>query len=171
VCARAIEYAGVLGCAAPQLHRRKGRAGEDRARLRAILSSNLEFAAREIRKAGLDFVVEPINDRDIPGFFLTRQHEAAELIAEIGSGNLGLQCDLYHTVMMGDDPAATLQTLMPVIRHVQFADRAGSRRARHRRIDFEPLFALLDRLGYGGWISAEYRPSRVTEATLDWLPR
>ncbi len=167
--ARAIEYAGVLGCQRLNCIAGKAEPGEERARLRAIFSSNLGFAAGEIKKAGLDFVVEPINDRDIPGFFLARQHEAAGLIAEIGSVNLGLQCDLYHTVMMGDDPAAILRTLMPVIRHVQFADAPGRGEPGTGRIDFDPLFALLDRLGYGGWVSAEYRPSRATAETLGWL--
>ena len=169
--ARAIEYAGVLGCGRLNCIAGKAEPGEDRARLRAILSSNLRFAAGEIRKAGLDFVVEPINDRDVPGFLLARQREGAQLIGEIGSADLGLQCDLYHTAMMGDDPAATLQALMPVIRHVQFADAPGRGEPGTGRIDFGPLFALLDRLGYGGWVSAEYRPSRATEATLDWLAR
>ena len=167
--ARAIEYAGVLGCRRLNCIAGKAEPGEARARLHAVLSSNLGFAAGEIKKAGLDFVVEPINDRDIPGFFLTRQHDAAELIAEIGSVNLGLQCDIYHTVMMGDDPADILRTLMPVIRHVQFADAPGRGEPGTGRIDFEPLFALLDRLGYDGWVSAEYRPSRATVETLHWL--
>ena len=168
--ARAIEYARVLGCARINCIAGKGEPHEDGAALRAIFVSNLGLAAREFKKAKLELVVEPINTVDVPGFFMPRSTDAAAIIAAVGADNLGLQCDIYHTVMMGDDPAATLQTLMPVIRHVQFADAPGRGEPGTGRIDFDPLFALLDCLGYGGWVSAEYRPSRATEATLGWRP-
>jgi hypothetical protein len=83
----------------------------------------------------VDFVIEPINDIDIPGFFLTRQDEGAAIVEAIGVHRMGLQCDLYHTVMKGDDPAAIVKRLQPVIRHVQFADApAAASRAAERWI-------------------------------------
>ena len=167
--AKGIEYAHALGV--PKLNCICGTATDADARgaLRATLIANLRFAAREFKAAGLDLVVEPINDRDVPGFFVTRSSEAAALIEEVGADNLFLQCDLYHTAMMGDDPAAILRECRAAIRHVQFADVPGRGEPGSGRIDFAPLFALIDELGYDGWVSAEYRPTRPTVETLGFL--
>jgi hydroxypyruvate isomerase len=169
--ARAITYAQALDV--PRLNCISGTAapGEDRAALRRTLLSNLRLAAREFKAAGLDLVIEPINTTDVPGFFVSRSPEAVEIIAEVGADNFGLQCDLYHTAMMGDDPAATLERLAPAIRHIQFADAPGRGEPGTGKIDFAPLFALVDRLGYGGWVAAEYRPTRPTAETLSWFLR
>jgi len=167
--ARAIEYARVLRCGRINCIAGKGLEGEDRASLREVLLSNLRFAAREIKAAGLDFVIEPLNDKDTPGFLLTRQREAAAIIDELGAANLGLQFDIYHVAMMGDDPAALIEALRPIIRHVQFADAPGRGEPGTARVAIKPLFDLLDRIGYDGWVSAEYRPSRRTEETLGWF--
>jgi len=168
--ARAIEYARVLGCRRINCVAGKAAAGEDRAALEAILVANVRFAADALEKAGIELAVEPINDIDIPGFLMPTSPHAARIIRETGSRNVGLQCDIYHTAMMGDDPAAILRSHFAMIRHVQFADAPGRGEPGTGRIGLAPLFALLDELGYEGWISAEYRPSRKTEETLAWLP-
>jgi len=167
--ARGIEYAHALGL--PKLNCISGTASgaDDPAVLRATLIANLRFAAREFKAAGLDLVLEPINTRDVPGFFVSRSPEAVALIEEVGEDNLRLQCDLYHTAMMGDDPAEILRRCRPAIGHVQFADVPGRGEPGSGRIDFAPLFALLDELGYAGWVSAEYRPTRPTVETLGFL--
>lgn len=169
--ARAIRYAHALRCTRLNCIAGKAEPGEDRERLQATFVANLTFAARELADAGIALVIEPINTSDVPGFFMPTSHQAARLIAEIGGGSIGLQCDIYHTAMMGDDPATILQSHRAIIRHVQFADAPGRGEPGTGRIDLPPLFALLDRLGYDGWISAEYRPSRKTEETLGWFPR
>jgi hydroxypyruvate isomerase len=164
--ARGIEYAHAIG--APKLNCISGTAkpGEDREAMRATLIDNLRLAAREFKPAGLDLVLEPINTHDVPGFFVSRSPEALEIIREVGAENFGLQCDLYHTVMMGDDPAAILRQCWPAIRHIQFADAPGRGEPGTGRIDFAPLFALIEELGYTGWVSAEYRPSKPTRETV-----
>ena len=169
--ARAIKYAAALDCRRINCIAGKALPGEDRAELRERLLANLRYAARELRAVGIELVVEPINTYDVPGFLVARSPEAAELIAEVGEKNVGLQCDIYHTAMMEDDPAATLEALFPVIRHVQFADAPGRHEPGTGGLDLPPLFALLDRLGYDGWIGAEYGPSRRTEDTLGWMAR
>jgi len=168
---RGITYARALGV--PQLNCIAGtvREGDDPARLRATLLSNLRFAADEFKAAGLNLVLEPLNSVDTPGFLVPRSPEAVAIIDEVGVDNLGLQCDLYHTVMMGDDPAAILESLRASIRHIQFADAPGRGEPGTGRIAFAPLFALIDRLGYRGWVSAEYRPTRATHETLSWFVR
>jgi hydroxypyruvate isomerase len=166
--ARAIEYARVLRCGRVNCIAGVAPPGEDREMLRALFIENLRFARRSLEGAGVDLVVEPLNDKDTPHFLLTRQRDAAGLLRETGGG-IGLQCDLYHTAMMGDDPAKILEELRPIIRHIQFADAPGRGEPGTGRVDLPPLFALIDRLGYDGWVSAEYRPSRRTEETLAWM--
>ncbi|HEX4781754.1 MAG TPA: TIM barrel protein [Usitatibacter sp.] len=169
--ARGIEYAHALGV--KRLNCISGTAafGEDREALRRTLLSNLRLAAREFKAAGLELVVEPINTRDVPGFLVSRTPEAAALVAEAGEANLFVQCDLYHTAMMGDDPAAILEAHSDVIRHIQFADLPGRHEPGTGTLDFAAIFATIDRLGYDGWVAAEYRPSRPTEETLSTFLR
>ncbi len=131
----------------------------------------MRLAAREFKAAGLDLVLEPINTHDVPGFFVPRQALAAAILAEVDEPNAGLQCDLYHTAMMDDDPAAILEAHREVIRHIQFADAPGRHEPGTGRLDFARLFPLIDALGYAGWVSAEYKPSRRTEDTLSTFLR
>lgn len=163
---RGIEYAHALGV--PKLNCIAGvvRAGEDAGLARATLISNMRLAAREFKAAGLDLVIEPLNTVDIPDFIVPRSPDVVRLIEEVGASNVGLQCDIYHTVMMGDDPAAILDECWTSIRHIQFADVPGRGEPGTGRIDFAPLFDLIDRKGYSGWVSAEYRPTRPTPETV-----
>jgi hydroxypyruvate isomerase len=167
--ARGIEYAHAIGVRKLNCISGTAKPGEDRDALRATLLANLRLAAREFKAAGLDLVLEPINTRDIAGFFVSRQAEGVAIIDAVGADNLGLQFDIYHTVMMGDDPAALLRRHREVIRHIQFADAPGRGEPGTGTIDFPPLFALIDELGYRGWVSAEYRPSKPTPETLTYL--
>jgi hydroxypyruvate isomerase len=167
----AIRYARALGC--PKMNCIAGtvKPGEDRAALRATLVDNLRFAAREFKAAGLDLVIEPLNTVDVPTFFMPRSPDAAAIIREVGADNLGLQCDLYHTAMMGDDPVAILDDLKGIIRHVQFADAPGRHEPGTGGLDMPRLFAAVDDIGYTGWLSAEYNPTRATPETLSWFVR
>lgn len=164
--ARAIEYAHAIGVPKANCISGTAKPGDDREAMRATLVSNLRFAAKEFRAAGLDLVLEPINTHDIAGFFVSRSPEAIEIIDQVGADNLFLQFDIYHTVMMGDDPAAMLRQCAPRIRHIQFADAPGRGEPGTGRIDFAPLFAQIDDMGYEGWVSAEYRPSKPTPETV-----
>lgn len=166
--AKGIAYAHALRI--PKLNCISGlvKAGDDRALLMRTLVSNLKLAAREFKAAGLDLVVEPLNDRDTPGFIVPRSLEMVRVIEEVGANNVGLQCDIYHTVMMGDEPAAILEQCWPAIRHIQFADAPGRGEPGTGTIDFPSLFDLIDRKGYPGWVSAEYKPSRSTPETCGW---
>jgi hydroxypyruvate isomerase len=87
----------------------------------------------------------------------------------VDATNFGLQCDLYHTQMMGDDPEATLRNLSGVIRHIQFADVPGRNEPGTGTMDFARLFEAIDDLGYTEWVAAEYRPSKPTRETLHWF--
>lgn len=166
--ARAIDYAKALGCRRVNCISGKALDGDDRVVLRATLLDNLRLAASELAAAGVELVIEPLNAVDVPGFLVPRADDGALVIREAAAPNLGLQFDIYHTAMMGDDPGATFERLLPVIRHVQFADAPGRGEPGTGRIDFPPLFERIHRSGYEGWVSAEYRPSRTTAETLGW---
>jgi hydroxypyruvate isomerase len=166
---RAIDYARALGVQQLNVISGRVREGDDRAELRRTLVENLRFAARETRTAGLTLLIEPINDRDVAGFFVPRQSDGARLIEEVGEPNFFLQCDLYHTAMMGDDPAKILDELRPIIRHIQFADAPGRNEPGSGKIPLDSLFEHIDASGYAGWVSAEYRPTGRTEASLGWF--
>ena len=122
---QAIEYAAVLGC--PQLNCLAGvlPPGVDAAAARATLVENLRFAARALREAGLRLVMEPVNTRDMPGFFVPRTAAALDIIAEVGSANLLMQFDIYHAQVTDGDLARTLEAHFDKIGHIQIADNPG----------------------------------------------
>ena len=167
--ALALEYAQALGTRRMNCIAGVAKEGDDAAVCERTLVENLRFAAAELAKAGCELVIEPINSHDAPGFFVATATHGANLVREVGAANFGLQCDLYHTQMMGDDPEATLERLAGVIRHIQFADVPGRHEPGTGTMDFAQLFETIDRLGYQGWVAAEYRPSKPTRETLHWF--
>ena len=165
----AIEYAVALGC--NQVNCLVGVAPEGIAPeiLRQTVVSNLKFAAVELHRAEVRLLVEPINTRDIPGFYLTGTAQVRSLIDEVGSGNLSLQHDIYHMQVMEGDLAHTIENNMDIIRHFQVADNPGRNEPGTGEINYPFLFDLLDGLGYDGWIGCEYRPLTATETGLGWI--
>ena len=166
---RAIDYAGALGC--PQVNCLAGIApeGADPERLYRTFVENLAFAAGALEKAGILLLTEPINTRDIPGFYLNRSGQALAVIAEVGSGNLKLQYDVYHMQIMEGDLAPTIESNLAQIAHMQIADTPGRHEPGTGEINYRFLFEHIDACGYGGWIGCEYKPRAATEAGLDWM--
>jgi hydroxypyruvate isomerase len=167
----ALEYALELGVR--QLHCLAGKTPPNvpRERVHATYVANLRFAGRALQEHGVALLIEPINDRDVPGYFLTGTRQAAAVIAECGLDNLFLQYDIYHMQRMEGDLAATIEAYLPLIRHIQLADVPGRHEPGTGEINFPFLFRLLDELGYDGWIGCEYIPRADTAAGLGWLAR
>ncbi len=165
---RAIEYARALG--APRLNCLAGipPAGVPREAAHAAFVANLRFAARALADAGLTLVAEAINTRTIPGFFLSTLPQFLAVRDEVGDSNLYLQYDFFHMQIMGGDLAHSLATHLAAIGHVQVADVPDRHEPGTGEINFPFLFAHLDRIGYRGWVAAEYVPSRRAEETLAW---
>jgi hydroxypyruvate isomerase len=165
----AIAYAKALGC--PQLNCLAGilPRGVDPARAEATLVENLRFAARALAQEGLRLLIEPINTRDIPGFFLCHTDQALRIIERVGEPNLMLQYDAYHMQVMEGDLTATLLRHRARIGHVQVADNPGRHEPGTGEVHYPFVFAELDRAGYQGWIGCEYKPLTTTEAGLGWL--
>lgn len=141
----------------------------DPAILRATFIENLKFAASALKAAGIRLLIEPINTRDIPGFFLTNTKQAHDLIQEVGSDNLMIQHDLYHMQIMEGDLAPTLTKYLPHIGHIQIADNPGRHEPGTGEINYPFLLAHLDRSGYTGHIGLEYKPSTTTLESFGWL--
>jgi hydroxypyruvate isomerase len=168
---RALEYAKALGCR--QMNCLAGIAppGLPEAALRETFVANVRWAAAELARAGMTLLVEPINTRTIPGFWLNRSTQALVLIEEAGAPNLRLQFDFFHVHVMEGDIEAALTAAFGRIGHLQVADDPGRHEPGTGAIDFPALFERVDRLGYRGWIGAEYVPSGLTEETLGWARR
>lgn len=165
----ALEYARVLGNERVHLMAGLIRPGEDRALHRATYVRNLDYAARAAASAGVSVVIEPINTRDIPGFFLNRQDEAHAVCAEVGAGNLKVQMDFYHCQIVEGDLAMKLRKYIAGVGHVQIAGVPERHEPDLGEINYPYLFQLMDELGYGGWVGCEYRPKAGTSAGLGWL--
>jgi len=166
---KAITYATALG--APQVNILAGLVpeGADRAVLHKTFVENLKYAAPRIKEAGLKLLIEPINTRDIPGFFLNYTRQAKAIIEEVGSDNLFIQYDIYHMQIMEGDLARTIEANLPLIAHIQLADNPGRNEPGTGEINYEFLFRFLDSIGYAGWVGCEYKPKGDTAAGLGWL--
>lgn len=166
---KALDYAASIGC--PRIHAMAGLVpeGADRAEMGVTYRKNLEQAAALAARASIDVVIEPINTRDIPGFFLNRTEEAAAVIADVGASNLKIQFDIYHRQIMQGDLARAIAEHLPLIGHMQLADNPGRNEPGTGEINYPFLFGEIDRLGFDGWIGCEYKPKGDTEAGLGWF--
>jgi hydroxypyruvate isomerase len=169
--ARACEYATALGVRQLNCLAGLAPAGVDEMLIRATLVDNLRHAAAQLGQAGIQLLIEPLNIFDVPGFWLHGSAQAIRLIEEVAAPNLFLQYDVYHMQRMEGELAATLQRLLPHIAHIQVADNPGRHEPGSGEVNWDFLFAHLDRIGYTGWVGCEYQPLDGTEAGLGWLAR
>ena len=166
---KAIDYARALRC--PCVNCLVGIApeGANPAQLTETLVTNLRFAADKLGEAGIQLLIEPINTRDIPGFFLSRTSQANAVIDTVGSNNLALQYDIYHMQIMEGDLAPTIEGNLSRIAHMQLADNPGRHEPGTGEINYPFLFDFVDRIGYTGWIGCEYKPAAATTEGLSWI--
>jgi len=129
---------------------------------------NLRYAAPRFEAAGITLLIEPINTRDMPGFFLSSTRQALDVIDDVASKNLSVQYDIYHMQTMGEAVAATIEEHLSQIAHLQLADVPGRHEPGTGDIDFGTLLTHIDRIGYTGWIGCEYIPKTTTVDGLGW---
>lgn len=165
----AIRYATALGCAQVNCIAGVAPPGVPTQVLEDVFVENLRYAAGRLGRAGIRLLVEPINTRDIPGFFLTSSGQALAVMDRVGAANLFLQYDIYHMQVMEGDLARTIEANLARITHIQVADNPGRHEPGSGEINYPFLFDHLDRIGYRGWVGAEYRPAASTEAGLGWF--
>lgn len=165
----ALDYARVIGN--DTLHVMAGLIAptQDRARHRDVYLRNLAHAAEAARAQNVTIVIEPINPRDMPGFFLNRQDDAQAICREVGAPNLLVQFDCYHCQIVEGDLAMKLKRDIAGIGHIQIAGVPQRYEPDVGEIHYPYLFELIDALGYDGWIGCEYRPKAGTSEGLGWL--
>lgn len=177
---KALDYAVALSC--PRVHVMAGiaPASEDVARLQAIYEANLQWAAQEAQPMGVQVLIEPINTRDMPGYFLNRQEAAHQLVQRLGVPNLKVQFDIYHCQVMEGDVASKIRHYLPTGRvgHLQIAGVPQRHEPSMGELNYDYLFGLIDSVSaqchWDGWIGCEYRPARGaiqggTSHGLGWM--
>jgi hydroxypyruvate isomerase len=150
--------------------------------LRDTYLSNLRWACEQAAQAQVNVLIEPINTRDIPFFFLNRQDHAHAVVAEVGASNLQVQMDLYHCQIVEGDVAQKIRHYLPTGRvgHFQIAGVPQRHEPDIGELHHPYLFDVIDEVsaacGWQGWIGCEYRPARgtvagATSAGLGWFHR
>ncbi|MDR7307359.1 2-oxo-tetronate isomerase [Rhodoferax saidenbachensis] len=171
----ALRYAAVLQC--PRIHVMAGLVPQaaDRAVLHATYVRNLRWAAEQAQQQGCTLLIEPINPRDMPGYFLVHQAQAHAVVAEVGSPHLQVQMDLYHCQVTEGDVASKLRQYLPTgaVGHIQIAGVPERQEPSQGELHYPYLLALVDELGFDGWVGCEYRPRLGaqpggTQAGLGW---
>ena len=182
----ALRYADALDC--PRIHCMAGLLSESAAgadqesAARSVYVSNLRWAATEAAKSGRTILIEPINPRDMPRFFLNRQDEAHAIVQEVGAPNLQVQMDLYHCQIVEGDVAMKLRQYLPTGRvgHLQIAGVPERHEPDVGELNCAYLFEVIDEVaaqcGWQGWVGCEYRPRMGAEPGgtsrgLGWRPR
>lgn len=178
----AMRYAQVLDC--PRIHVLAGIAppNADQQQLQDTYLQNLAWAAQTAAAEGREVLIEPINPRDMPGYFLNRQDHAHQLVTTVGSPHLKVQMDLYHCQIVEGDVATKLRHYLPTGRvgHIQIAGVPERHEPGVGELNFGYLLEVIDSLsgpgGWNGWVGCEYRPARGavpggTTAGLGWRPQ
>ncbi|PVZ79442.1 hydroxypyruvate isomerase [Serratia sp. S1B] len=166
---KAIVYAKALGCRKVNCLAGKKPEGLSVEQANSTLINNLTYAANRLAEQGIELVLEAINTRDIPDFFVNNSKQAVELIKQVGRSNLRYQYDIYHMQIMEGDLAKTIERYFPFIGHLQLADNPGRHEPGTGEINYPFLFKFIDAQGYDGWIGCEYVPANGTEAGLGWM--
>ena len=165
----AIPYIEATGC--QRVHAMAGLipAGSDATAQQATYVANLRHAAARLAPLGVSLLIEPINSRDMPGYFLSLQRQAHDVLAEVGAPNLKVQMDLYHCQIMEGDLSKRLQKHFAGVGHIQIAGVPDRHEPDSGEVNYPHLFDLLDALGYDGFVGCEYRPKAGTSEGLSWM--
>mgnify|MGYP001976659830 FL=1 len=162
---RALDYCAEAGCR--QIHCLAGQTNDERAE--EVFVANLQQASTEARRLGVRLLVEPLNTRDNPGYFLTSSTQARRIIDLVGQDNLFLQYDIYHMQIMEGCLTETIKTNLDIISHIQIAGVPGRHEPNERQeVNYPYLLDLLDQAGYTRWVACEYRPRGDTLSGLGW---
>ncbi|MDB5624455.1 MAG: putative sugar isomerase [Tardiphaga sp.] len=165
--ATALPYAKATGV--KRLHLMAGIADSQSPTAQAAYRQSVLWAAEQLAPEGIDVVIEPINPRDVPGYFLNDFGVAHRYVADLNRPNLKLQFDIYHCQIVHGDVTTRLRAMMPEIGHIQIASVPSRNEPSGEEVNYPFLFDELDRLGYDGFVGCEYRPAGDTVAGLGWF--
>jgi hydroxypyruvate isomerase len=165
----ALAYARALGCRRLNCLAGIPPGDADGEAVERTLAANLRFAADALDQEGVQLLVEPLNNRDLPGFHLVHLDATLDLLAALEHPNIALQYDVYHRQIMEGDVIRDLAACIPRIGHIQIADHPGRHEPGSGGIDFPRLFRLIEESAFTGWVGCEYHPAGETLAGLTWL--
>lgn len=164
---RALDYAAATGVR--RLHLMAGLADPQDDEAASCYRHSVSYTAGRLAEKGLDLMLEPINGRNMPGYYLNDFAMAEKLIADLKLANLKLQFDIYHRQIMHGDVAMALKQLLPVIGHIQIASVPSRHEPDAEELNYPYLFSEIDRLGYDGFVGCEYNPRNHTLDGLGWF--
>lgn len=164
---QALPYAAATGV--KRLHLMAGIADRSDQKAVASFRRGVSWTADALAKESIDLVIEPINPRDVPGYFLNNFDFARDLILDLKLPNLKLQFDIYHRQIVHGDVTVALREMMPLIGHIQIASVPSRHEPSGEELNYPFLFEELDRLGYPGFVGCEYRPKGKTLDGLGWF--
>jgi 2-dehydrotetronate isomerase len=164
---RALDYIVAIGGTA--VHCLAGHVSpEQRPAAERVFLSNLARAAERAAEKSVKILIEPVNPRDRPNYFLNHVEHAADIIAKLALPNVRMQFDFYHAQIVGGDLITRFEKHLPLIGHLQCAGVPLRCEPDEGEVNYPAVFGAVDRLGWRGWIGAEYRPRGRTEAGLGW---
>ena len=164
---RALDYAKATGC--KRIHALAGNASGSATE--ATYVANLKAAAALVAPHGITLLIEPLNTRDAPGYFLSTTGAALRILDRVDRRNVSLQFDLYHCQIMEGDLARHIRDLAGRFAHVQIAGVPDRTEPDIGEVNCAYVLELLDETGYAGWVGCEYRPRAGTAAGLGWARR
>jgi hydroxypyruvate isomerase len=165
---QAIDYAVAIG--ARTVHCLAGCVDSaDREAAEEVFVANLRLAAETAGRLGIGLLIEPLNPRDRPDYFLATAEQAADIVHKVGSPDLRIQFDFYHAQIAGGDLSRRFEAIAPLVGHVQIASVPERNEPDRGEVNYRAIFAMLDRLGYAGFVGCEYRPRGKAEDGLGWL--
>lgn len=164
---RALEYAAATG--AKRLHLMAGIADPAEPEARSRYGQSVTYTAERLAEKGIDLMLEPINARNMPGYFLDDFNNAVAIIKELELPNLKLQFDIYHRQIMHGDVTVALREWMAMIGHIQIASVPSRHEPEREELNYTWVFDEIDRLGYQGFVGCEYNPRGATLEGLGWF--
>ena len=165
----ALHYAKILKC--KRVHAMSGNVKPDESYEKYVETfiNNIRYAADAFDQEGITLLIEPLNCRDMPGYFVSHQRDAVALIDQVNKANVKLQLDTYHAQISDGDLTVLIRDLQPEIGHIQIASVPDRHEPSDGEINYTYLFRILDKIGYQGWIGCEYNPEKTTEEGLGWV--
>lgn len=164
---QALPYAAATGV--KRLHLMAGIADRRDPKAVDAFRRSVAWTVEALARENIDLMLEPINPRDVPGYFLNDFDFAAGVISDLKMPNLKLQFDIYHRQIVHGDVTVALRQMMPMIGHIQIASVPSRNEPAGEELNYPFLFDELDRLGYGGFVGCEYRPKGKTVEGLGWF--
>jgi 2-dehydrotetronate isomerase len=164
---QALRYADVLGV--KRLHVMSGLEQRSNPGAANVYKSSLIKACEAAEKKNITILIEPINSRDMPNYFLNDFNFAVDLIRQLGIDNLRLQYDIYHRQIVHGDVIKSLEAFMQWIGHIQIASVPLRHEPTTGELNDKLILNVLDQLNYQGYVGLEYRPQAGTLQGLNWL--